>query len=119
MPLETRGCPAAVRSLVAGGSETAAERPPPRLVPALSLAILCCAALQTLKERQAALKAQREAAKACSLAVNAAKASIDALSAELQDKSAQHGGAAPGGVLDSEQFQLMQRLKGIKLDYRR
>eukprot|EP00891_Asterochloris_glomerata_P009274 jgi/Astpho2/9274/e_gw1.00139.3.1_t len=74
---------------------------------------------QTLKERQAALKAQREAAKACSLAVNAAKASIDALSAELQDKSAQHGGAMPGGVLDSEQFQLMQRLKGLKLDYRR
>ncbi len=93
--------------------------PAPRLVPAPTLAFQCCTALQTLKERQAALKAQREAAKACSLAVNAAKASIDALSAELQDKSAQHGGAMPGGVLDSEQFQLMQRLKGLKLDYRR
>ena len=104
---------------MAGGDDRAAEHPPLRLVPALSLASLCYTALQTLKERQAALRAQREAAKACSLAVNAAKASIDALSAELQDKSAQQGGAAPGGVLDSEQFQLMQRLKGLKLEYRR
>ena len=116
----SRGCPAL--QLFKNEWQAALRQPQStllRLFPALSLTFPCCAALQTLKERQAALKTQREAAKACSLAVNAAKVSIDALSAELQAKSAQHGGAAPGGVLDSEQFQLMQRLKGLKLGYRR
>jgi hypothetical protein len=54
--------------------------------------------------------------------VNTAKADIDSLTQQLQDRkqagvnsssSSGHGGEA-GGVLDDEQYQLMQQLKAAK-----
>lgn len=70
-----------------------------------------------LKRATEELKEARMRLKDCSAAVNATKAEIDDLTAKVEEKKAE-AAAARDDVTDSEQYEMVARLKEAKLRYR-
>lgn len=81
----------------------------------LSHAVNC---VQAVKRAQADHKAAKESVKQYGLAVNCAKREIDHVTSALGAKRAE-GVAGEGGMLDSEEHQLLQTLKSAKMKFKR